>query len=235
MQFAIHAARGALAAALAFAAIDAAAQALGTPALAAGENIRRETGTVTVNASPIPVVRYVWRDSGGNPRSVALVPASVTTSGYAVQMSYMVNEGGLRTVYLNADPAGDGGFGYFVSHELFRHFTDNSDGTIAAFHGEDDSPYGRNLPSTGSASSAGSQQAAHEYRLSYRRWARWRASPIRARRRSRRRPPTTSSSSSPSSSAGRSSRAPTIRSGRWITTSALPPTTSRPMCADRMA
>ena len=152
------------------AAAGARAQALPAPTLAAGENIRRETGTVTVNATPITVVRYVWRDSGGNPRSVALVPGSDTTSGYAVQMSYMVNEGGLRTVYLNADPAGDGGFGYFVSHELFRQFADKPDGTIAALHDEDDSPYGRNLPSTGSASSAGSQQAAHEYRLNYRRW-----------------------------------------------------------------
>src|SRR4051812_49959153 len=76
---------------------------LADPALNPGENIRRDTGEVTVNGSPVHVTRYVWRDSGGDPRSVSLVPGSASTSGYAVQMSYQVNDAGKRTVFLNAD------------------------------------------------------------------------------------------------------------------------------------
>ena len=120
--------------------------------------------------APVSVVRYTWRDSGGNPRSVSLVPASPATSGYAVQMTYTVPDGGGRNVYVNTGTAGDGGFGYFVSHEFYRTFAGGGNGTLAALHAEDDSPLGRYLPSTGSAHSAGQSQAAHEFRLDYPRW-----------------------------------------------------------------
>ena len=145
---------------------------LASPSLSPGEDIRRENGEVTVNATPVTVIRYTWRDSAGRPRSVSLVPASGLTSGYAVQITYQVNDGMLRTVEVNAMPGanGDEGFGYFVSHEAFRDFIGGGSGTLAAIHGDDDSPLGRNLASTGSTSSAGSRQAAHEFRLSYPRW-----------------------------------------------------------------
>jgi uncharacterized repeat protein (TIGR02543 family) len=156
---------------LPFIVFSALAAPLGAPALAPGQNILVESGEITVNAAPISVIRYAWRDSAGDPRSVSLVPASPVNSGYAAQMSYQVNDGGKRTVYLSADPGGDGGFGYFVSHELYRDFSDGQNGTISAtYHGEDDSPFGRYLPSTGSAQSAGQSQAAHEFRLDYPRW-----------------------------------------------------------------
>jgi uncharacterized repeat protein (TIGR02543 family) len=149
----------------------AAAVPLAEPALAAGQDIRQETGEITVNAAAVTVVRYTWRDSRGDPRSVSLVPASPSTAGYAVQMSYtVIDAGNKRTAFINADPAPDGGFGYFVSHELFRDFSDGGNGTIAELHNEDDSPLGRYLASTGSAQSAGASQAAHEFRLDYPRW-----------------------------------------------------------------
>ena len=148
---------------------------LAAPALAVGENIRRETGEITVNAVATTVVRYTWRDSAGDPRSVSLVPASGSTMGYAVQMTHTVVDGAKRTAYLEAMPDGDGGFGYFVSHELFRDFGVAVDPceqmtTIACLHGEDDSPLGRYLPSTGSANSTGNAQATQEFRLNYPRW-----------------------------------------------------------------
>jgi hypothetical protein len=151
-------------------ALPASAAPLGAPSLGAGQDIRQETGEVTVNAASTTVVRYTWRDSAGLPRSVSLVPASGATSGYALQMTYQV-DGGATTVTMNADSLGDGGFGYFVSHELFRRFSDGDANTIAAKYGdEDDSPLGRYLASTGTAQSVGSTQAVHEYRLSYPRW-----------------------------------------------------------------
>ncbi len=145
---------------------------LAAPALASGEDIRRETGEITVNSAPVSVIRYTWRDSAGLPRSVSLVPASGATSGYAAQMSYQVFDAAVaRHVYVAADPGIGGGFGYFVSHELYRSYSDATpDNTIAALHNEDDSPFGRYLPSTGSDASVGQHQAVHEYRLSYPRW-----------------------------------------------------------------
>ena len=147
---------------------------LGTPTLPAGQNILRETGEVSVPAlGSVSVVRYTWRDSANLPRSVSLVPASPATSGYAVHMSFPV---GGATVYVNATADADGGFGYFVSHELYRRFVGGNpdgsqDGTISAtYHAEDDSPFGRDLPSTGSDYSVAANQAVHEYRLNYRRW-----------------------------------------------------------------
>jgi hypothetical protein len=151
-------------------ALPVAAAPLLAPSLGAGQDIRQETGEITVNAVSTTVVRYTWRDSASLPRSVSLVPASGSTAGYALQMTYQV-DGGATTVTMNADSEADGGFGYFVSHELFRSFSDGDAGTIAGkFGGEDDSPLGRYLPSTGTAQSVGSIQAVHEYRLSYPRW-----------------------------------------------------------------
>jgi len=149
-----------------------AAAPLAAAALNPGENIRQETGEITVNAVSTTVVRYTWRDSVNLPRSVSLVPASGATSGYALQMTYQVDNGA-TTVTMNADSPGDGGFGYFVSHETYRNFSDGAYDTITARFGdfqEDDSPLGRYLPSTGTAQSVGSVQAVHEYRLNYPRW-----------------------------------------------------------------
>ena len=144
---------------------------LANPALGAGQDILVENGEVTVAGfGAVTVVRYTWRDSAGNPRSVALVPASGSNSGYALRFTYVV---GGNTVNVDAaSDNGDGGFGYFVSHELYRDFDGDGsgDGTLAAIHGEDDSPLGRYLASTGSAQSAGTSQAAHEFKLNYPRW-----------------------------------------------------------------
>jgi hypothetical protein len=156
--------------ALAFAVAPAVAAPLAAPALSAGQDIKRETGEIVVNGVSTTVVRYTWRDSQGDPRSVSLVPASASTMGYAVQMSHTVIDGVKRTAYLEAMPDGDGGFGYFVSHELYRTFTDASQGTIAARHAEDDSPLGRYLPSSGEASTVGASQATQEFRVLYPRW-----------------------------------------------------------------
>jgi hypothetical protein len=118
---------------------------LGEPRLNANENIRLETGMV----NGLLVDRYTWRDSTGHPRSASLVRYGwQATGGYAVQLAYQVQENNRwRTVYLNPPQyRGDAGFGYFVSHELYRYFDANAcpDGcnncTIAAVHGEDDSP-----------------------------------------------------------------------------------------------
>src|SRR5688572_19680843 len=79
----------------------------------------------TVNG--VEVDRYIWRDSKGLLRSVSLKKqgnGNPGHGGYAVQMTYEVREGAsVRRVVANATPGGDGGFGYFVSHERYRYYT----------------------------------------------------------------------------------------------------------------
>ncbi len=56
-------------------------------------------------------------------------------------MTYQQSGG--QTITVNADTGFDGGFGYFVSHERFRNFTDGTSDTIASkIFGADDSPLG---------------------------------------------------------------------------------------------
>lgn len=162
--------RAALALVLACMAPAALAAPLAAPGIAGPTSIVREEGEITLNGVPVSVIRYSWRDSKLRTRSVSLVPASGATSGYAVQMTYEIDDGGWRTVYVNAPAAGDAGFGYFVSHELYRTFSDGANVTIAAKHAEDDSPLGRYLPSAGSDYAVSVAQATHEYRLLYPRW-----------------------------------------------------------------
>src|SRR5262249_35906437 len=126
---------------------------LGEPTLSAGQDILLETGIV----NGLIVDRYTWRDSTGHPRSASLVQYGQPTGGYAIQFTYQILRGRLwKTFYLNPPPfREDGGFGYFVSHELFRYFDANvcADGsnncTIASLHGDDDSPLGFTLPGSG--------------------------------------------------------------------------------------
>src|SRR5512140_1678025 len=81
---------------------------LPSPSLAVGENIKRETGEIIVTAASTSVIRYTWRDSGDDPRSVSLVPPSGSTMGYAVQMTHTVVDGAKRTAVLEAMPDIDG-------------------------------------------------------------------------------------------------------------------------------
>lgn len=139
---------------------------LGEPALNPNENVRLETGVV----NGLMVDRYTWRDSAGRPRSASLVRYGQATGGYAIQLTYQVQENNRwRTVYLNPPQfRGDAGFGYFVSHELYRTFDANvcPDGsnfcTIAAVHGEDDSPLSLYLPGSGRTVSTSNDEASHE-------------------------------------------------------------------------
>lgn len=147
---------------------------LGEPALNPSENVRLETGMV----NGLLVDRYTWRDSAGRPRSASLVRYGQATGGYAIQLTYQVQENNRwRTVYLNPPPfRGDAGFGYFVSHELYRYFDadvcpDGSNNcTIAAVHGEDDSPLSLYLPGSGRTVSVTSTEAIHEFTLNYPHW-----------------------------------------------------------------
>jgi hypothetical protein len=149
---------------------------LGEPALNPGENVRLETGIV----NNLVVDRYTWRDSTGHPRSASLVQFGQATGGYAVQFTYQIQKrknGPFETFYLDPPPfRDDGGFGYFVSHELFRIFDADvcSDGsnncTIASLHGEDDSPRGFELPGSGHTVSVSATEAIHEFTQHYPHW-----------------------------------------------------------------
>jgi len=112
------------------------------------------------------LLRYVFlkREGGGNPGH----------GGYAVRMTYQIKVGNsVKTIVANEVLGeGDGGFGYFVSHERERDFTDGKTGTVAGkiFH-KDDSPLGRAFPVSGRPVSTNtSDSAAHRFRLNYPRY-----------------------------------------------------------------
>jgi hypothetical protein len=122
------------------------ALALGVAVLPTGSAVAAVTHTATT-VNGLKVDRYSWPDSHGRTRSVSLKRegwGNPGHGGYAIQMTYQARvNGAWRTVVVNSDE----GFGYFVSHEAYRHFTDGADDTIAHHvFGTDDSPLGRAFP-----------------------------------------------------------------------------------------
>ncbi|PZQ11634.1 MAG: hypothetical protein DI565_18015 [Ancylobacter novellus] len=100
----------------------------------------------------LKVTKFTWTDSQGLKRSVSLKRQGLGNpgnGGYAIRMTYQVREpsGTLRTV--TADAPANEGFGYFVSHERYRYFSDGSERPISRkIFGKDDSPLGRGFPVT---------------------------------------------------------------------------------------
>jgi hypothetical protein len=88
-------------------------------------------------------------------------------------MTYQMLQGGVwKQVVADAVAGGDGGFGYFVSHERYRDFTDNTNDTIAGkiFH-TDDSQLGLGFKVTSTALTLSTPNAlAHRYTLTYPRY-----------------------------------------------------------------
>ena len=126
----------------------------------------------TVNG--LRVDRYAWTDSAGLRRSVSLKregEGNPGHGGYAIQMTYVTGPAAhRRLVTVNAD-RGEG-FGYFVSHERYRTFTDGTDDTIAGkiFH-TDDSPLGLGFAVAGAPVSLGHPgMAAHRFTMRYPRY-----------------------------------------------------------------
>ncbi len=109
-----------------------------------------KTGTVNGVAANI----WSWTDSAGKPRTVALKTeggGNKGHGGYAIQMTYFGTgvTGKPHKIVVNADTGSDGGFGYFVSHERYRFFTDRKYGTIATrIFKKDDSPLGLGFAAT---------------------------------------------------------------------------------------
>lgn len=117
------------------------------------------------------VEQYAWYDSQCLKRTVSLKLEGAGNpghGGYAVQMTYQVpTVSGFAEIFVNKDATSDGGFGYFVSHERYRNFVDNSSDTIASkiFH-VDDSPLGLDFATTGVALSPGAYAKSQAYRIS---------------------------------------------------------------------
>jgi hypothetical protein len=104
---------------------------------------------------------WTWTDSHGKTRTVALKMegnGNPGHGGYAVEMTYYryYDHGQATTppwqkVTVDAAAGGDGGFGYFVSHERYRYFNSGAVDTIADYiFGEDDSPLGSEFAATSS-------------------------------------------------------------------------------------
>jgi hypothetical protein len=121
-------------------------------------------GTVNGLAANI----WTWTDATGHPRTVALKlegQGNPGHGGYAIQFTYMV---GTSTITVNAESGGDGGFGYFVSHERYRSFADGTVDTIAShIFGKDDSPLGNGFAASMSSPAAGAHAGAQRFVISY--------------------------------------------------------------------
>lgn len=102
----------------------------------------------TVNG--LAVYRYTWKDSKGLQRSVAFKKEGSGNpghGGYIVRTTFQQMSGGVTTTVTANAPGPNEGFGYFVSHERYRKFSDGASQTIAGkIFGKDDSPLGSNFP-----------------------------------------------------------------------------------------
>lgn len=142
---------------------------LAGPALATAEVTHK---VVVVNG--VRADRYTWTDSKGLQRSVSLkrqTKANPGNGGYAVQMTYQVGtRKNPQTVVVNADT--NDGFGYFVSHERYRTFEDDTSATIAGkIFGTDDSPLGRGFAVRGRKLAIGKPGVAgHQFTMTYPRY-----------------------------------------------------------------
>ena len=122
------------------------------------------TGTVGGLAADI----WSWTDSAGLPRTVALKQegnGNAGHGGYAIQFTYSA---GGKAITINAESGGDGGFGYFVSHERYRNFADGTVDTIAShIFGVDDSPLGLKFAAATSKPATPAGTGAERFTIQY--------------------------------------------------------------------
>lgn len=120
----------------------------------------------------LKVNQYAWTDSQGRPRTLSLKiegSGNPGHGGYAVAASYQFLTSGVwKTKTIKASAGVDGGFGYFVSHERYRLFSDGSNDTIASkiFH-TDDSPLGLGYPVTTTFLTTGPAKKIVRFSLNY--------------------------------------------------------------------
>lgn len=125
--------------------------------------------------SGLKVYEFSWKDSAGFKRTVSLKKqggGNPGNGGYAVRMTYQVQngDGSKRTVVAKA-PANDG-FGYFVSHERYRTFNDGKpDAPIAKkIFKTDDSPLGKKFPVDTKILADGASRKSIQFKLTYPRY-----------------------------------------------------------------
>jgi hypothetical protein len=122
--------------------------------------------TGTVNGFAVDI--WSWTDSAGKKRTVALKQegnGNTGHGGYAVQFTYQDAAG---TITVNPESGGDGGFGYFVSHERYRNFKDGAVDTIAGhIFGKDDSPLGLDFAAAGSIPLLKATTGAERFTIQY--------------------------------------------------------------------
>lgn len=98
----------------------------------------------------LAVYRYTWTDSKGLQRSVAFKKEGSGNpghGGYIVRTTFQSLSGGVTTTVTANSPGANEGFGYFVSHERYRKFSDGDSQPIAVkIFKKDDSPLGSNFP-----------------------------------------------------------------------------------------
>jgi hypothetical protein len=137
-------------------------------------NVSHTTGMVDSVQCDI----WTWIDSAGQTRTVALKMegnGNTGHGGYAVQMTYYYDKGGTWTKVTvdeanaaSGDTSGDGGFGYFVSHERYRNFADGDTNTIAGkIFGVDDSPLGLGFAATAAIPLNNGSAGAESFTINY--------------------------------------------------------------------
>lgn len=142
----------------------------GLPSLGSNEYIKRED--VLLNG--LQADRYVWRDSQGLVRSVAIkkqCSANTGNGGYAIQATFPSTDNPAETVILTTNDIRDGGFGYFVAHERTRKISSTGTSlTVAAMNGEDDSPLSRQFAISSQVGQVKPSLATHTTQVLYPKW-----------------------------------------------------------------
>ena len=142
----------------------------GLPSLEANEYIKREDALL----NGIQADRYVWRDSQGLVRSVAIkkqCAANTGNGGYAIQATFPSSDNPAETVTLTTNDTRDGGFGYFVAHERARKISNTGTSrTVAAMNGEDDSPLSRQFAISSQVGQVKPSIATHTTQVLYPKW-----------------------------------------------------------------
>lgn len=123
----------------------------------------------------LEVYEFSWTDAAGFKRTASLKKqgeGNPGNGGYAVRMTYQVQngDGSRRTVVAKA-PKNDG-FGYFVSHERYRTFNDGKEDSPIAqkIFNTDDSPLGRGFPVTARIGANDASLKSIRFSLSYPRY-----------------------------------------------------------------
>ncbi|WP_232628317.1 hypothetical protein [Methylobacterium sp. Leaf118] len=126
----------------------------------------------TING--LAVYRYSWTDSKGLKRTVSFKKEGAGNTGHGgfiVRSTFQYVASGVTTTVTANSSSANEGFGYFVSHERYRKFSDGASATIAGkIFKKDDSPLGRGFTASTYVFPTPANRGAIRFRVNYPRY-----------------------------------------------------------------